>query len=140
MNRYNEAANTDGQTSNIVLVDVNELRHIEGYSRKRVEWLRKKILAEGVWSKPIALDDKYGLVLDGQHRMEAALALGLKKVPAVRYAYERVEIWSLRPRYSFDWQAVVDRALKGDIYPYKTVKHRFPMPLPACNFSLVELQ
>jgi hypothetical protein len=121
------------------MIDPKRLRHIEGFSARRVSWLRKKVTSEGHWIKPIALDDKHNLVLDGQHRMEVALALGLKRVPAVKYAYAKVEVWSLRPKYSFTWKDVVARALEGDIYPYKTVKHRFPDDLPECDFPLSEL-
>ena len=123
----------------IELVDVGVLLHIEGFSRRRVEWLRRKILKEKVWSKPIAIDARHLLVLDGQHRMEVALALELKNVPAVKYDYARVEVWSLRKKYQFDCQLVTERALVGDIYPYKTVKHRFPEPVPLCQYSLEEL-
>lgn len=124
----------------IELVPTSALRHIEGFSKRRVAWLKGKIIDEGTWTKPIALDDKHHLVLDGQHRMEVALALGLRRVPAVRYRYAKVEIWSLRPKYEFDWKEVVRRALADDIYPYKTVKHRFPVELPACEFSLEDLR
>lgn len=124
----------------IVRVPVESLRHIEGFSAKRVDWLVRKIQSEGVWNKPLALDDEHGLVLDGQHRMEAAKRLNLKWVPAVRYRYAEVDVWSLRPNHSFDWQLVTSRALAGTPYPYKTVKHRFPGEgLPACSFQLDEL-
>lgn len=127
-------------SAKVILVPVKKLKHIEGFSKTRAMWLRKKIIKEGVWNKPVALDEKHGLVMDGQHRMEVALALGLKKIPAVKYRYADVEIWSLRPkRYQFNWKQVVERALSGDIYPYKTVKHRFPSPLPEVSFSLDEL-
>ncbi len=115
------------------------LRHIEGFSARRVKWLREKVVAEGIWTRPIAIDDEHNLVLDGQHRMEVALELGLRRVPAVRFSYAAVEVWSLRPKYTFTWRDVVDRAIAGDIYPYKTVKHRFPTELPSCDFALEEL-
>lgn len=124
---------------NIELVEVDSLRHIEGFSERRVKWLKDKIRREGVWMKPLALDNEHNLVLDGQHRMEAAISLGLKRVPAVKFRYADVEVWSLRPKYEFDWNLVVERALSGDIYPYKTVKHRFPSPLPSCEYPLEEL-
>lgn len=124
----------------IEMVEVDTLKHIEGFSKKRVQWLKDKILKEGVWNKPLALEREHCLVLDGQHRMEVAKALGLKRVPAVKYEYAAVKIWSLRPgKYEFTWEMVVQRALVGDIYPYKTVKHEFPAPLPPCYFALDEL-
>lgn len=125
---------------NTEFVSVSQLRHIEGFSDRRVKWLTTKILKDGVWNKPIALDNEHNLVLDGQHRMEAARLLGLAVVPVVKYDYAKVEVWSLRPNYSFDWKTVVKRALAGDIYPYKTVKHRFPTPLPSCLYNLDELK
>jgi len=124
----------------VELVDPAMLRHIEGFSKRRVAWLREKIARERRWTKPLAVDDEHNLVMDGQHRMEVALALGLRRVPAVRYRYAQVEIWSLRPNYSFDWTDVVARALSGNIYPYKTVKHRFPREMGACDYPLEELR
>lgn len=121
------------------MINPARLRHIEGFSARRVSWLRKKMMLEGRWIKPIALDDEHNLVLDGQHRMEVALTLGLKRVPAVKFPYADVEVWSLRPKYSFTWKEVVARAVAGDIYPYKTVKHRFPQELPSCDFALRDL-
>ncbi len=124
----------------IQLVPVERLIHIEGHSKKRVSWLIKKILDEGVWTKPLAIDHKHNLVLDGQHRMEAALRLNLKKVPVVKYDYSRVTLWSLRPNYAFDWKLVTERSLAGEPYPYKTVKHAFPFPLPEIAIPLSKLQ
>jgi hypothetical protein len=123
----------------IEMAEVDFLKHIEGYSKKRVQWLKDKIVAEGVWNKPVALDSEHGLVLDGQHRMEVARQLGLKHIPAVKYEYASVKVWSLRPQYEFTWETVVARALANDIYPYKTVKHEFPIPLPSCQYKLEEL-
>ena len=124
----------------IELIPVKNLLHIEMHSVKRMRWLEKKIQKEGLWSRPIAVDEKHGLVLDGQHRMEVAKRLGLKHIPAVKFCYADVKIWSLRARYTFDWNEVTVRALSGDIYPYKTVKHEFKDSLPECMFTLDELQ
>ncbi|MEM9642372.1 MAG: hypothetical protein AAGA19_12825 [Pseudomonadota bacterium] len=116
-----------------------DLRHIEGFSQKRADWLREKILHEGVWTKPLALDREHGLVLDGQHRMEVAQALGLARVPVVKFDYATVPMRSLRDNHQFTWQDVVARALSGDIFPYKTVKHDFVDPLPKVRIELSEL-
>ncbi len=123
----------------IVYVPVSGLCHIEGYSLKRVEWLRLKILRDAVWTRPLALEQSNHLVLDGQHRMEVARQLGLVRVPAVLFEYSTVPIRSLRKQYCFDWREVMTRALKGDPYPYKTVKHDFPDPLPVCTIPLAAL-
>ena len=83
-------------TPTIHRLPVERLKHIEGFSKRRVEWLMGKMLKEGVWTKPVAVDDAHDLVLDGQHRMEAAKRLGLKWVPAIRYSYAEVEVWRVK--------------------------------------------
>jgi hypothetical protein len=127
-------------TSEIHRLPVGRLRHIEGFSKRRVEWLTRKMQSEGIWTKPVAVDTEHDLVLDGQHRMEAAKRLGLKWVPAVRYVYAELEVWSLRPQHEVDWQRVTERALADRPYPYKTVKHRFPgAGLPQIAIPIAEL-
>lgn len=125
----------------IEFVEVASLRHIEGHSRRRVAWLARKIQTEGVWTKPVVIDRAHHLVMDGQHRMEVARQLGLAVVPALVYNYEDVEVWSLRPEhYTVTAAEIVERALRGDIYPYKTAKHRFPcVTLPELTIPLAEL-
>lgn len=124
----------------IILVPTNSLIHIEGFSKKRVNWLVDKIIKDNHWTNPLAIDSDYHLVLDGQHRMEAAKFLGFKNVPVIKYDYSNVKLWSLRPNYEFDWKEVTRRSLAGMPYPYKTVKHEFDMKLPKCEIPLETLK
>lgn len=118
---------TEHSRYSVEMVEVASLRHIEGFSQRRVSWLVRKIQAEGVWTKPLVVDRAHHLVMDGQHRMEVARLLGMAAVPAVLFDYADVDVWSLRPaHYAVSAEEIVDRALRGDIYPYKTAKHRFP--------------
>lgn len=125
----------------IELVEVKKLLHIEDFGRKRMLWLKDKILTEGVWSVPLKIDNKNSLVMDGQHRMEVAKSLDLKFVPCIKYSYDEVNVWSLRPNYEVTAQLVVERALNDNIYPYKTAKHSFPDSADLeCNYKLSELK
>lgn len=124
----------------IILIPTSSLIHIEGFSKKRVDWLVGKIIKENFWTKPLAVDLEHHLVLDGQHRMEAAKILGLTNVPVIKYDYSKVKLWSLRPKYEFDWKEVTRRSLEGVPYPYKTVKHEFENKLPKCEFPLESLK
>lgn len=127
--------------SNIKLISPLKLIHIEDFSNSRVEWLREKILKEGIWTRPVAVDKDNYLVMDGQHRMEVALQLSLKLIPVVFFSYKEIDISSLRLEFEFDWKMVVERALNKNPYPYKTVHHNFPDgSLPDCNFLLEELK
>jgi hypothetical protein len=47
--------------NSIQMVQTSVLKHIEGFSVKRVTWLKQKILDEGTWTKPLALDEKHNL-------------------------------------------------------------------------------
>ncbi len=124
----------------IEMVPVSRLLHIENWGLKRVEWLRKKIVGEGVWSVPLKVEVEHGLVMDGQHRMEVAKLLGLRVVPCLVYSYLEVEVWSLRENQIVTTDLVVERALAGDLYPYKTAKHGFPDGADLrCSYSLSEL-
>jgi L-serine kinase (ADP) len=125
----------------VELIDVRRLRHIEGFSPKRVQIFLRKIEAAGVWTQPLCIERTHCLVMDGQHRMEVALALGLKRVPCELFDYQEVELWSLRPKTcEVTRELVVQKALAGDIYPYKTAKHRFPYKIPAISVPLDDLR
>ena len=125
----------------IVLVEVKKLRHIEGFSQKRVDWLKDKILKEKFWIVPLKVDDEHDLVMDGQHRMEVAKRLKLSVVPCVRYSYDEVDVWSLRKNHEVTRQLIIKKALSGYIYPYKTAKHRFPHSGDVlCRYELSELR
>ena len=123
----------------VVLVPTAKLKHIEGFSSKRVQWLKKRVAADKVWTKPLCVERRHFLVMDGQHRMEVARALGLRCVPCILFSYDEVEFWSLRRNCEVSRKLVVAKSLSGDIYPYKTVKHRFPIEMPVLNTPLKEL-
>lgn len=113
--------------SNIELINVKRLKHIEGYGLKKIKNLKKKILKEKIWTNPLKIDDKFNLVMDGQHRMEVAKELGLKYVPCIKFNYRKIKIWSLRPKqYKVSVNKIFKNFHEKKIYPYKTVKHFFP--------------
>ena len=119
---------------------VNVLRHIECFDEDRVCTLQQKIMQEGVWTRPLIVEKKHNLVLDGQHRLECAKAMGLVVVPCILVDYEDVAVWSLRQEYSVSAKKVLCKVKNGEIYPYKTVKHKFNFLIPELHISLDELQ
>jgi len=125
----------------IRLIKTTDLKHIEDYGKKRVIWLRDKIIEEGVWKVPLKVEKELNLVMDGQHRMEVAKELGLSVVPCLIYSYEEVEVWSLRKNYEVNADLIVERVISNNIYPYKTAKHAFPEGSDLeCEFTLDELR
>jgi L-serine kinase (ADP) len=117
-----------------------ELLHIEGFDEARVLELRAKIEREARWTKPLYVERTHGLVLDGQHRLQVARRMGLARVPVQRFDYRDVAVWTLRKDHPVDVDTVIRRATAGDLYPYKTVKHKFPRVIDDCDLPLAELR
>ena len=124
------------------LVRIDILKHIEAFSEKRVVNMHRKMRDGGVWEKPICVERNHMLILDGQHRYEVARALGLTHVPCEMFDYddEDLLVWSLRDECEVSKALVIERSLSGDIYPYKTAKHKFPRKVEKIMMPLVELE
>jgi len=142
---YYQIQNTDMDAmqggAEIQLVEVSQLHGIEEYSAARLETLLKEITGSGVWTVPIIVSKVTNLVLDGQHRLAAAKRLGLSRIPAVLVNYRDVAVWSLRKEICINYKRVEKAVLKEKtIYPYKTVKHKFPFEIPAIQIPLEELR
>ena len=123
------------------LVKVSLLKHIESFSKKRVANMKRKMLQGNVWEKAICIEEKYFLILDGQHRFEVACELGLKYIPCEFFDYddENLKVWSLRKKCVVTKDLIAQRSLSGDIYPYKTAKHKFPRKIAKIKLPLGEL-
>lgn len=117
---------SDNLNSKIELIKVKKLNHIEGFGSKKIVNLKKKILKDKYWTDPIKIDDKFNLVMDGQHRMEVAKNIGLKYIPCIKFNYRKIKIWSLRPKiHKVSVNKIFKNYHENKIYPYKTVKHFF---------------
>lgn len=130
----------DPRKEAIEFVEVTQLKPIERFSEERVIALMQKIQQENVWTKPLYIEKDHNIVLDGQHRLEVARRLGLKRVPVQGFRYEDVNVWTLRKEEEVTIPLVIRRALEGRIYPYKTVKHKFPNVIGECAIPLEQLQ
>lgn len=114
----------------VCYVDTDKLYGIEEFDSERVDILMKKIKSEKIWTVPIIVEKNNMLVLDGQHRLESAKRMNLKKIPALLVDYKDVNVWSLRAEEKVSKKMVIERALSYNIYPYKTVKHKFLFHVP----------
>lgn len=112
-------------------VDVSALSPIEGFSRKRVLWLKDKVLEEGVWTTPIKVEKSKLLIMDGHHRFEVSKALGLSRIPVHFFSYDEVQVWSLRDNHEVSSEIILRNHEEGVIFPYKTAKHKFPEGIEA---------
>jgi hypothetical protein len=124
------------------LVNLRLLKHIESFSPKRVANMKRKMLDKGIWEKPICIEQNHLLILDGQHRYEVARELDFRYVPCefFDYADEGLLVWSLREECVVSKPLVIERALQGNIYPYKTAKHKFPRKVEKVMLPLEALR
>ncbi|PCE33083.1 ParB N-terminal domain-containing protein [Burkholderia ubonensis] len=99
--------------------------------------LARAMQYSGLWRVPIILERDSFAVMDGHHRLAAAHALGLSRIPALRLEYRQVEVVASRDGFVVTPEEIVARARGGRLYPQKTTRHLFPSPIPNCNISLV---
>lgn len=142
---YYQVQNSDiddkEEPSEVKLIEVSSLIGIEENDPERVNALLDKIKKENVWKVPIVVTIKGNLVLDGQHRMAVAKIMGLKTIPAILVDYDDVQVWTLHKEIKISQKLVENKALKKhELYPYKTVKHKFNFDIPEIQINLDNLR
>lgn len=131
--------NANNKQVKVDYVSIENLKPIEDFIKERANQLFDSIIRNEYWIKPIIVEKDHFLILDGHHRFEVAKRMGLKQIPVIFVTYSDIEIWSLRPDEKVTHELVINRALSGDIYPNKTVKHKFTFTLPKCNIPIKNL-
>ena len=124
------------------LVRLELLKPIEEFSQIRITHMKEKLIKKGFWIRPICIEEKYWLILDGHHRYNVAKQLDYKYLPCEFFDYndENLVVWSLRKDCIVTKKLVIEKSLNGNIYPYKTAKHKFPILIEKCMIPLNELQ
>lgn len=109
----------------VSMLRVSELRAHELTQRERVEELKRSILREGVIRRPILVDERTLIVIDGHHRLQAIKELGFELIPAVLVDYRSDEIcvepW--REGCEISKEEVIRAGLTGKPLPPKTSRH-----------------
>lgn len=130
------------QWYDLALVSVSILRRHEQHEIATVTSLCETIKKTGFWSKPIIVERDDFIILDGHHRYEAALRLGLTRVPCalVTYKNANIEVSPWRESESIDHEAVRRAALTGKLMPIKTSRHSFKTPIEEERIPLANLK
>lgn len=128
----------------IVLVDIDWLKPHEQVKPKKVKELKVMTIRWKGYTKPILVDLKTGSVLDGHHRYNVGIELGLKRLPAILVDYledDRISV-TVWPDCGLDEickQDVIDMSLSDEIYPPKTSKHVLNIDVPPMFVTIEEL-
>jgi len=125
----------------IVLRPLDDVRQSEQVDPGNVQRLRESILHTGQWLEPIIVERSKGIVMDGNHRLNAALQLGLKRVPCIEldYADPRVRVRHWQTGQAFEVTRIFTTIARGEIFPYKTTRHAFDPALPVVAIPLDNL-
>ncbi|GIR75431.1 MAG: ParB N-terminal domain-containing protein [Candidatus Thermoplasmatota archaeon] len=126
------------------LVEVACLRPHEQTLPWRVEEMVEKIQRNKYFHKPLLVDRSTMTILDGHHRHQASLRLGLKRVPAMVFDYQEderivVEAWPPTPRGSVSKALVVQMAENGLLMEPKSSKHSIHVDIPRLRIPLEAL-
>ena len=107
------------------LVPTELLRIHEMVIDRHVKEVMELIMSFNGFKYPIIVDARTFTVLDGHHRLKAALKLGLKYVPVffVDYAKDYIHVTTWRKEFIITKKIVVTAALRKLLLPPKTSRH-----------------
>ncbi|MED5619420.1 ParB N-terminal domain-containing protein [Ideonella sp. BN130291] len=113
----------------------------EQVDEDHVRQLARTIHLQGHWLAPMPIESSTGLVMDGNHRLQAARLLGLRRLPCIplHYGDRRVAVRCWRSNLPFDTRRVLSLASGRELLPFKTTRHRFDPPLPQSHIPIALL-
>lgn len=128
----------------IVLIEVSKLLPHEEIKQKKFRKLIDLVKKRGGLYEPILVDRETKTLLDGHHRYNTALHLGLKFIPGIEVDYLedksiQVESWPGKEEMKITKESVLSMAKSENLFPPKTSKHSISFEYPKQFFSLEEL-
>ena len=128
----------------IVLIKMSKLIPHEEIKQKKLSKLIDLVKKRGGFYEPILVDRETKILLDGHHRYNTALHLGLNLIPGIEVDYLedesiQVEPWPGKEEVEITKQSVLSMAKSGNLFPPKTSKHSISTEYPKQFFSLEEL-
>ena len=125
------------------LLDVNKLKSHEETRPELLDSLVKEIRNDGYLRKPVLVEDRHYVILDGHHRYEALKKLGCKKIPVylVDYYDDAIYLttWPEAKHKNVTKNQVVEMAKSGGLFPPKTTRHIVNIELQEVKVKLAEL-
>ena len=126
------------------IVGIDTLHAHEAVRPGLLARLVDQIRTDGYVRRPIVVEDRHFVILDGHHRFEALRRLGCQRVPVYLVDYEDAAIglttWPEAAVKSVTKAEVVDRGLRGNLFPPKTTRHLLSLALEDVRVSLDELR
>ena len=124
------------------IVPIGLLKPHEEVCRDYLLKLYDEIVEDKVLKKPLLVEDRYHIVLDGHHRYAVLKMLGARAAPVflVDYSSSLVEVYSWREDWNITKEVVVNAGLTESKLPYKTSRHILRnLVIPEVNIPLEKL-
>lgn len=124
------------------IVPIELLKPHEEVCREYLLKLYDEIVEDKVLKKPLLVEDKYYIVLDGHHRYAVLKMLGAKVAPVflIDYSSSLVEVYSWREDWNVTKEVVINAGLTENKLPYKTSRHILrELLIPEVNIPLEKL-
>jgi len=125
----------------ILLAEAAALRPTEAVFEDKLSSFESELRLLGFWSRPLVVEARSQLVLDGNHRLAAARRLGLRAVPVVKvdFADPGVTLSAWRPAEQFTGDDLGAAAAQGQLLPPHSLRLRLDRVLPHCRVALSTL-
>ena len=117
------------------IVPTSSLKPLERVLPSHFKNIENMILSDGVMRKPLIVDNKYNVVLDGSHRYAFLVKYGFKYAPVIMVDYDDESIFvgnHLKHRYIKDEHfiiskaEVISRGVSENLFDARTTRHFFP--------------
>ncbi|AMA59985.1 hypothetical protein BCCGELA001_29555 [Bradyrhizobium sp. CCGE-LA001] len=126
----------------VVKLPIRQLRPTERIKIEDARKLTNIIAKEKRWKRPILVEHRHSVIMDGHHRYFCANALGLSFVPCVLLSYDdpnlQVTYWSNSTPVAVD--RIIQAGLSGDLMDYKTTRHQLLVGVDSCSVDLDDLR
>lgn len=117
------------------IMKVSDLKPLEKVLPSHLENIEKMLFKDGEMRRPLIVDDKYNIVLDGSHRYAFLVKYGFKYAPVISIKYDDESIFvgnHLKHRFLKDENLVISkseviyRGLNEKLFDARTTRHFFP--------------
>ena len=109
------------------LIEAGLLKSHEETTEELLTRLAEEIRADGFLRKPILVEDRFYVILDGHHRYEALKKLGCRLIPVylVDYFDEAIYLttWPGAKHTNITKDEVLENGRTGKLFPPKTTRH-----------------
>jgi len=124
----------------ICLADISSLKAHERIDSIRLKALKDEIYFDGIIKKPIVVDEKTNVIIDGHHRVEALKLLGCMRIPVcyVDYTRDEINLKSTARNMKITKDKVIEAALSNNPFNPKSTWHYIKLPNNIKHISCIQ--